>query len=174
MKYLTYILFVAVAILEVFNLIKDWSAHKTSLRRWTVLGLIVLIGIAGGVNTYFSAEKNEKQHEDDQKKINKMSQEISSLTKESHETSSLTKEVRFILGELVRQGKITKKDAQVILSGMEAVVSGGKAEAAVHDEIIPQAKENTPDNTTSTKGIGGVGMKAAPGQLTVGTGGGRK
>ena len=135
-----YFLYIAGAVVAVFNHVKDWSAHKTFFRRWTVLILIILIGIGGVVNSYLSDDKNRRQHEEDQKEIanardnlKKVSQELSFLKKD-------VKQVGLAIGELVKQGKITKKDAVVILSGIEAVASAGKIQVTVNDETTSKAK----------------------------------
>jgi hypothetical protein len=59
---LNYFLYLAGAIVAVFNHIKDWNAHKTFWRRWIVLLMIISIGIAGITNNYFTDKKTDEQH----------------------------------------------------------------------------------------------------------------
>ena len=54
------------ALLALFYLLKDWDAHKTSLRRLIVLFLIIGIGVGGMFSNYFTVKKYNDQHQKDQ------------------------------------------------------------------------------------------------------------
>jgi len=67
-----YITSLAATALALLELAKDWREHKTNLRRVAVLGLIVVVGIAGALATYFTDKTAEKRHNEDEERISKL------------------------------------------------------------------------------------------------------
>jgi hypothetical protein len=65
----SYVSMLAMMLLAVLQLAKDWGAHKTNWRRASVVIVIVLIGIAGAINLLRSNTKAYNQHTADQKQI---------------------------------------------------------------------------------------------------------
>ena len=135
-----YFLYIAGAIVAAFNHIKDWDAHKTSFRRWAVLLLMISIGIGGIINSYYDDKKNREQHEEDQREIasskevmNQMSQDLSTLRGDMKKVVSGVK-------VLENRGKIARKDAVVLLSGISSVASAGSVQTTVDDKKTNQAK----------------------------------
>ena len=102
-----YFLYIAGAIVAIFNHVKDWSAHKTFFRRWTVLVLITLIGVGGVINNYFIDKKNNEQHHADQREIAKASE---NLDKVSQELNSLKGEFK----KVGLENKIKRLEANIV------------------------------------------------------------
>jgi hypothetical protein len=67
---------VAVTIIALFQLWKDWKAHAHPLRRWILLGVILFCGVG---NVYM-VWKTGKQHEADQQNIAGLKQAVDSAT----------------------------------------------------------------------------------------------
>jgi hypothetical protein len=66
---LDYLPYFATVLLALLQLAKDWGGHKKNWRRGLVLGAIMLSGIGGSVNTYYTKKRVASQHIDDQKRI---------------------------------------------------------------------------------------------------------
>ena len=66
---LNYVLPILAALIAVFQLAKDWSAHQTHLRRGTVIALIVLLTVASTVNVYYANKRTAIQRAKDHDEI---------------------------------------------------------------------------------------------------------
>src|SRR5690349_19018627 len=55
---MNYVIPLAIAVLGIFNLLKDWDGHKNLPRRVAVLVLLVTIALLSIVTTYASNEHN--------------------------------------------------------------------------------------------------------------------
>lgn len=64
-----YIPTLATTLLAAAVLAKDWQAHKTHWRRGLVLFLIMLSGLGGMANTYYSNKNNSQRRLEDQNQI---------------------------------------------------------------------------------------------------------
>ncbi len=133
-----YLLYLAGAIVAVFNHLKDWDAHKTFWRRWVVLVLIIAIGIGGVINNYFTDKKADSQHEADQKEIDKakavfgtMSQELHELKKEI-KTTGLYKKIASMQAKIEENQKaLDSRKASLIFS------FGGHGKEAIRSISLP-------------------------------------
>lgn len=67
-----YVLQILVAGLALFQLAKDWGAHKSTWRRTTVGLLIVLLMAFSVYNTFRNSKSTTAQHADDQKRITQL------------------------------------------------------------------------------------------------------
>ena len=76
---LNYVLLIAVTVLAIFGLIKDWEAYKKKWRRGGALFIIILIGIGGIINNYYREKDSREQHDQDQKQIGGLKTEIVGL-----------------------------------------------------------------------------------------------
>ncbi len=127
---LNYMLPIAAAFLAALQLAKDWGAHQTTWRRVVVLSLIVLVGIGGALNNYYSGRKASKQHDDDQRRIAALKQAVDSanenqkinteqfvdaLGKVSQKVSDLQTRVR--TEELQKQLAFVQDDLQNMQTG---------------------------------------------------------
>jgi len=66
---MNYLLSVLTTVLALVQFLKDWKSEKKSWLKLVSFGLIVLIGIGGIFNTYFTDLNNAKQRREDQQQI---------------------------------------------------------------------------------------------------------
>jgi hypothetical protein len=66
---LNYALPILAALVAVFQLAKDWSAHQTHWRRGSVIALIVLLTIGSTVNVYYTSKRIADQRAKDHDQI---------------------------------------------------------------------------------------------------------
>jgi len=71
-----YITSLTATVLALLELAKDWSDHKTTSRRAAVLCLIMLLGIGGAINTYYSGRDADRLHSEDQAQIAKLQKTV--------------------------------------------------------------------------------------------------
>ncbi len=139
---MNYFLYIAGAIVAILNHIKDWHAHKTFFRRWTVLILIILIGLAGVINSYYTGQKNVKQHEADQKEINRAS---ANFDKVSQELISLRGEIKNVgLENKIKRLEANIGEYQKVLDSRKAALTftfGGHSNSPVRMISLP-VKDN--------------------------------
>jgi len=78
---LNYILPILTALVAVFQLAKDWTAHQTHWRRGTVIGLIVLLTIVGTVNVYYTNKRASDQRQKDHTEITALTTAVETANK---------------------------------------------------------------------------------------------
>jgi hypothetical protein len=81
MDYLKYILPICASILAILLLIKDWDALKYNYLRFSALGLIILLGFGGSLNSYFSEKRNDRQRQQDNIQLTKLQQALDTSEK---------------------------------------------------------------------------------------------
>lgn len=84
---MNYILHIATAALALLYLAKDWEGHKRSWRRLVVLSLILLIGIAGIINTHYTNKKIERQRNEDQVRIASLKEAVDTANKNQEDNT---------------------------------------------------------------------------------------
>ncbi len=106
--------------------------------------LFVVLGSSGiAVGVYqqrYAESENIRRHEADK---NEIADAKVGLTKAKQEISALQRDVNKLelsIHELVRQGRITKKNAAAILSGIETGDPVGKVDTVVQNGAVTQAK----------------------------------
>jgi hypothetical protein len=124
------------AFLAFFSLLKDWELHKRAWHRWTVLGLIMLMGIAGGINTYRTNKRAEEQRNEDQNRIAALTQGIETANKNQTDNTKLFVEDM----DRLRQ-QLSNLQVQVKTSGLrkEAARLNAELEATRKALIGPKA-----------------------------------
>jgi hypothetical protein len=107
---LTYIIHIATTFLAFLFLAKDWQSHRKSWRRLTVIGLIILIGIGGLVNTHYANKKIDQ----DQNRIAALKQAVDTANKNQEDN---TKQFVNAFGKLSQ--KVSDLQTQVKTAGLK-------------------------------------------------------
>jgi hypothetical protein len=132
-----YIPNLATVFLAVLQLAKDWGAHQTTWRRAGVLCLIVLLGVGGTINAYYSRRNANVQHNEDQKRIAGLQTAVETA-KEAQENN--TKQFLQSLSDLSQ--KLSDLQSQVKTSGLQKEAAQLKAELeSTQKALTPQKAE---------------------------------
>jgi len=86
---LGYIPSIATVLLALLQLGKDWGAHQTHWRRALVLLAIMLLGVGGAINTYFSSKKAAAQHAEDENKITGLQKSVETANKDQQTNTKI-------------------------------------------------------------------------------------
>lgn len=105
---------VVMALLALFYLAKDWESHRRSWRRFTVLTLIILLGIAGTINTYHKDRKNDDQRREDQKQIATLQKAVETANTNQEDN---TRQFVVAFGQLSQ--KLSVLETQVKTTGLK-------------------------------------------------------
>lgn len=129
---LTYIIHIATTFLAFLYLLKDWQLHRKSWRRETVLGLIILIGIGGMVNTHYANKKIDQ----DQNRIAALKQAVDTANKNQEDN---TKQFLNAFGNLSQ--KVNDLQTQVKTAGLQQEADQLKVELRATQKamITPKA-----------------------------------
>lgn len=82
-----YGLHIATTLLALLYLVKDWPTLKKSLLKFSILGIIFLIGIGGLFNTYYTKKNNDDQHQADQTNIANLKTAVDSARKSQEDNT---------------------------------------------------------------------------------------
>lgn len=114
LNYLNYLLPIVTALLALFYLAKDWESHRKSWRRGAVLGLIILFGIGGTINTYYTSNRTDSERLEAQTQIAGLTKAVETANKNQEDN---TKQFVEEFGRL--STKVSMLQTQIKTAGLQ-------------------------------------------------------
>ena len=86
---LNYLPSLATVLLALMQLAKDWGAHQSTLSRALVLVAIMLLGVGGAINTFYSSRRSAAQHVQDEKEISGLKKAVETASADQEKNTKV-------------------------------------------------------------------------------------
>jgi hypothetical protein len=133
----SYVPALATVLLALLQLAKDWGAHQTTWRRAFVLALIVLLGMAGAVNTLYSSRRAAVKQMEDQKQITGLKTAV-----ETANSDQMNNTKQFVKSFSDLSQQLSRLQAQVSTAGLQKEAAQLRSELeATQKALYPEKVE---------------------------------
>jgi len=122
-------------LLAVMQLANDWGAHQSSWRRALVLVAIIVLGLGGAVNTYYSSRKAATQHLDDQKQISGLKKAVETASADQEKNTQV-----FVKSFDDMAGKLNALKTQLQTAGLQKEADSLRADLRATQKALVSPK----------------------------------